>query len=106
MAGAPQRVGKKWVVRWWFQGTRRSRGSELGADARRLADYSPAPGHRILPDDPRLTERAYLTGKLAPIVATARSFLDVAHAYERTKTWSKSRTRTWHNTLRNHSADW
>jgi integrase len=106
MAGAPRLHGKKWEVRWSFQGRKWTHREEFENDAKLAREYISALGDRILPDDPRLVTRAFLRGQTAPIRAADKSFLDVAQAYARTKTWSASRARSYANTIRNHYADW
>lgn len=106
MAGAPRLHGKRYEVRWSFQGRKWTHREEFENDAKLASEYITALGDRILPDDPRLVTRAFLRGQTAPIKAADRSFLDVAQAYAKTKTWSANRTRSFNNVIRVHYADW
>lgn len=110
MADSPEKRSNGWRVRWRYRNEwkveRHYLIEEFEADAWLAKRYLDAMNNAVSMHDPRITQRRYLRGDVAPVEAAPHSFLEVAQAYERTKTWSEGRTRSFRTTLKNHYHDW
>lgn len=110
MADSPEKRSNGWRVRWRFRGQwkveRHYLIEEFEADAWAAKRYIDALNNAISMLDPRIVQRRYLLGDLAPIEPAPRSFLAAASAYRRTKSWSDNTARRWQHTLSNHYEDW